>query len=154
MDEQEAVLTRYFRPDQVKRLMKEQQEVDDSYAVLRVSWFFGGVVVVAARLGGGEWQRQGFFSGTAESSPPYNGTRKQPTFTCRVCHTHFRLSCPHHPPCLPPASLRLPPAFPPCRGVLLAWVCLTTSCRRSCASCLAALPGANSFPSGLHRLGP
>jgi len=36
MEEQEAVLTRYFRPDQVKKLMKEQQEVDESYSVLRV----------------------------------------------------------------------------------------------------------------------
>lgn len=37
MEEQEAILTRYFRPDQVKKLMKEQQEVDESYSVLRVS---------------------------------------------------------------------------------------------------------------------
>lgn len=36
MEEQEAILTRYFRPDQVKKLMKEQQEVDESYSVLRV----------------------------------------------------------------------------------------------------------------------
>lgn len=37
MEEQEAILTRYFRPDQVKKLMKEQLEVDESYSVLRVS---------------------------------------------------------------------------------------------------------------------
>lgn len=37
MEEQEAMLMRYFRPDQVKRLMKEQQEVDASYSVLKVS---------------------------------------------------------------------------------------------------------------------
>jgi hypothetical protein len=36
MEEQEAILTRYFKADQVKRLMQEQQEVDASYSVLRV----------------------------------------------------------------------------------------------------------------------
>lgn len=42
MEEQEAILTRYFRPDQVKKLMKEQQEVDENYSVLRVSVFGAG----------------------------------------------------------------------------------------------------------------
>jgi hypothetical protein len=36
MEEQEAILTRYFKADQVKKLMQEQQEVDASYSVLRV----------------------------------------------------------------------------------------------------------------------
>lgn len=36
----------YCRPDQVKKLMKEQMEVDESYSVLRVSGpraFVGGM---------------------------------------------------------------------------------------------------------------
>lgn len=40
LEEQEALLTRYFRPDQVKKLMKEQVEVDESYSELRVRVLF------------------------------------------------------------------------------------------------------------------
>lgn len=37
LDEQEQILQRYFRPDQVKKLMKDQVEIDASYSELKVS---------------------------------------------------------------------------------------------------------------------
>jgi hypothetical protein len=37
LEEQEAMLQRYFKPQDVQKLMKDQKEIDASYSELRVS---------------------------------------------------------------------------------------------------------------------
>jgi hypothetical protein len=36
LEEQEALLQRYFRPDKVKKLMKDQRIIDDQYRDMKV----------------------------------------------------------------------------------------------------------------------
>ena len=38
LEEQEALLQRYFRPDKVKKLMKDQRIINDEYRDMKVRW--------------------------------------------------------------------------------------------------------------------
>ena len=52
LEEQEELLSRFFRPHEVKRYMAFQREIDDNYAAMRVGWVWRAV---REGVGGGGW---------------------------------------------------------------------------------------------------